>query len=114
MKQPPLIDLEALASRLRPIFQKYRVARAIVFGSLARGEATSRSDLDLLLIQTTEKRFLDRYHGILSEICEAVPGRDVNLLIYTPRELEGIAHRPFIATILAEGKSIYESAEESL
>ena len=31
-------QLEQLAAQLRPIFEKHHVLRAIVFGSLARGE----------------------------------------------------------------------------
>jgi predicted nucleotidyltransferase len=106
--------LEALASQLRKIFEKYHVLRAIVFGSLARGEASRRSDLDLIVIQDTEKRFLDRYEGLLKEIVHAVPGRDVDLLIYTPQEFAQMADRPFIAAALREGKVIYESEQESV
>jgi predicted nucleotidyltransferase len=86
--------------------------RAIVFGSLARGEPSRRSDLDLIVIQKTAKRFLDRYDRLLPEIVQAVPGRDVDLLIYTPEELASLADRPFVATALREGVLIYESKQE--
>ena len=86
--------------------------RAIVFGSLARGEASRRSDVDLIIVQHTEKRFLDRYDGILREVAQAVPGRDVDLLIYTPQELAQLTHRPWIAKALVEGTTIYESQQE--
>jgi predicted nucleotidyltransferase len=104
--------LAVLASRLRPLFEKYGVLRAIVFGSLARGEDTRRSDLDLLIVQETDKPFLDRYDRLLKEIVQAVPGRDVDLLIYTPDELVSLAERRFVATALREGKAIYESEQE--
>ena len=106
-------ELENLAGRLRPICEKYRVRRVIVFGSFARGEASRRSDVDLLLIQETDKRFLERYDGLLREITQAVSGRDVDLLIYTPQELTQLAHRPFIAAALREGITLYESQQES-
>jgi len=109
---PP--ELRRLANALRPIFRRHRVVRAILFGSLARGEGTRRSDVDLIIIQNTRKRFLDRYDGLLQEISERVPGRDVDLLIYTPQEIAGLAHRPLIASALKEGKTIYESQQESL
>jgi predicted nucleotidyltransferase len=105
--------LDELGAQLRPIFKKHHVLKAIVFGSLARGEASRRSDLDLIVIQSTKKRFLDRYHNFLREVVQAVPGRDVDMLIYTPQELARMAHRPFIATALQEGKIIYESKQES-
>ena len=99
--------LDEIAERLRPIFEQRRVQRAIVFGSLARGQATRRSDLDLIVVMDTDKRFLDRYDDLLLPIARAVPERAVDLLIYTPQELERIAHRFFIATALREGKIIY-------
>lgn len=107
------LHLDNLAVRLRPTFEKHQVLRAIVFGSLARGEGSRRSDIDLIIVQKTKKPFLDRYEDILYEITQAVPGRDVDLLIYTPEELVQLSHRRWIANVLKEGKTIYESACES-
>jgi predicted nucleotidyltransferase len=84
-----------------------------VFGSVARGEISRKSDLDLIIIKHTEQRFLDRYDELLSEIVQAVPGMDVDLLIYTPQELGRMSDRPLIKTALTEGKVIYEPDKES-
>jgi len=107
-------EWQGLAARLRPIFQKHGVLQAIIFGSLARGEASRRSDLDLIVIQDTDARFLDRYGELWREIVQAVPERDVDALIYTPQELAHMAHRPFIAMALREGRTIHESQQEPL
>ena len=92
----PRPDLDWLADRLDPLFEKKGVLRAVVFGSLASGDSSRHSDLDLIVVLSTNKRFLDRYDDLLSEIVLAVPGRDVDLLIYTPEELDRMAERPFI------------------
>jgi len=105
-------EWQRLAACLRPVFERHRVWRAIVFGSLARGEASRRSDLDLIVIQDTDAHFLDRYDVLLREIAQAVPGRDVDLFIYSPQELTQMADRPLIASALSEGKTIYESEQE--
>lgn len=105
-------ELKDLAGCLRPIFERHGVRRAIAFGSLARGEASRHSDLDLIVVQETDKRFLDRYDGLLREIGQAVPGRAVDLLVYTPQELAQMMDRPFIATALREGRVLYESQQE--
>ncbi len=84
-----------------------------MFGSFAGGEASHHSDLDLLLIQVTDKPFLKRYEGILQEITQTVLDRDVDLLIYTPQELTRLSHQRWIARILQEGKIIYELERES-
>jgi predicted nucleotidyltransferase len=104
--------LDGLAARLRPIFEHHRVSRVVAFGSLARGEASRRSDLDLLIVQDTAKPFLARYDDLLREVVQAVPGRDVDVLIYTPQEVAQLADRPLIATALKEGRTIYESHQE--
>ena len=103
---------QRLATQLRPIFKKHGVLRAVLFGSLARGEASRHSDLDLIVVKETDARFLDRYDEILRDITEAVSGYDVDLLIYTPQELARMAQRPWIATALKEGRTIYESEQE--
>lgn len=86
-----------------------------MFGSLARGESSLHSDLDLIVVMKTSKRFLERYDDLLVPIVSAV-GRSVDLLVYTPEELEKVSHRPFIAdalrhgvTILSRSKNIHEA-----
>ncbi len=103
-------DLERIRDQIAPVLARYNVQKAIVFGSFARGEPSPRSDLDLLLIQNTDKRFFDRYQGLFTDLMLAVqPHREIDLLIYTAAELERMRHRSFVATILREGRVIYES-----
>lgn len=106
-------ELDQIIARLEAIFERHRVRRAILFGSFARGEPSRRSDVDLLVIQQSNKRWLDRYQGILREVTEAVRGRDVEMLIYTPEELEAMSETHLVAAALREGKTIYESDQES-
>ena len=105
MTQP--VRIEKISKQLAPIFSKKNVKRAIVFGALARGSETRKSDLDLLIIMDTNKRFFDRF-DTFNEIYNIINDRAVDMLIYTPEELAKISHRPFIKTILKEGRVIYE------
>lgn len=98
-----------LRLRLSPIFRQYKVRKAILFGSIARGEETRHSDVDLILIQNTRKRFLKRYDGLLFDLVQAAGKYAVDALIYTPRELEAIKERKFIRRALSEGITLYES-----
>jgi len=98
-----------LRLRLSPIFRQYKVRKAILFGSIARGEETRHSDVDLILIQNTRKRFLKRYDGLLFALVQAAGKYAVDALIYTPRELEAIKERKFIRRALSEGITLYES-----
>ena len=103
------MKIDLLKKQLRPLFKKHKFQKAILFGSLARGEASRHSDIDLILIKRTNLRFLDRYNGVLREFSQALPAWDVDLLIYTPEEFAAISHRRFIQRALKEGIVLYES-----
>lgn len=102
-------DVQQIAIKARPIFNKYKIQKAILFGSMARGCQNRKSDVDLLLIQRTEKPYFERFEGLLRELYQVIRGRDIEIFIYTPEELKSIAHRKFIQRALQEGKVIYES-----
>ena len=103
------MEIDVLKKKLQSLFKEYKIEKAILFGSLARNEASRHSDIDLILIQNTHLRFLDRYEGILASFSRALPEWDVDMLIYTSEELSRISERPFIRQALKEGKVLYES-----
>jgi predicted nucleotidyltransferase len=91
-----------------PVFRKYGIRKAILFGSFAKGRQTRKSDIDLILIQETDKRYFDRFDGILSDLYQNLRGRDIEVFIYTPKEFKSISDRRFIRRAVAEGQVIYE------
>jgi len=85
----------------------YEPEKVILFGSYARREADEQSDLDLVVIKRTDKRFLER----LIEMAKIV-GPDfgkVDILVYTPEEFRFMREsgNPFIENVLKEGKVLY-------
>ena len=44
-----IYSLEEIAGLLRPILERYHARGASIFGSYARGEASSDSDLDVIV-----------------------------------------------------------------
>jgi predicted nucleotidyltransferase len=105
------MDIDTLRRKLDPLFKEYKIEKAILFGSLARNEASHHSDVDLILVQKTKLRFLDRYDGLQASFSRALPEWDVDILIYTPEELAQISDRRFIRQALQEGKVLYESKQ---
>jgi predicted nucleotidyltransferase len=99
-------SIQDLRERLRPVFRRNNIIKAVVFGSFARNTANRKSDLDLMLIQETQKRFFDRYEDI-AEVYDCLGGVQVDILIYTPEELRRMSSRPFIRKALEEGVTIY-------
>ncbi len=45
------MKLDILREKLHPLFKEHKIEKAILFGSLARNEASRHSDVDLILIQ---------------------------------------------------------------
>ncbi|MBI4799422.1 MAG: nucleotidyltransferase family protein [Desulfarculus sp.] len=72
--------LKDLAARINPILRRNAVVRAGVFGSVARGEASPGSDLDLLVEFAGEKSLLDLAH--LKVELEEELGHPVDVLTY--------------------------------
>lgn len=44
-----VMELQEIKKRATPIFERYGIARASVFGSASRGESTPESDIDILI-----------------------------------------------------------------
>ena len=87
--------------------KKTGVKRIILFGSLAKDEIGPASDIDLLVVQETKKRFIER----LVELYEFInPKYALDLLVYTPSEFEEMKKKSiFVKQILREGKLLYEA-----
>jgi predicted nucleotidyltransferase len=86
------------------------VKSVILFGSLARDEGHAYSDLDLVVVQDTPKRFMDR----LDELYRLLtPDVATDILVYTPREWNELTTtHAFVRRAHREGKVLY-AAEAS-
>lgn len=54
---------------LTPVFDDYGISRAVLFGSVAKGTATEKSDLDLLV---DSKLHGLKFVGFMEAVCQAV------------------------------------------
>ena len=100
----------ALKTELKRVvneLKKAGVERIILFGSLARDDIGLASDIDLLVVQETKKRFMER----LIELYEVInPRYALDLLVYTPSEFNEMKENTiFVKKILSEGKLLYEA-----
>ena len=90
--------------------EEYGAEKAILFGSSAREEADRWSDIDLIVIKRTDRRFLDRLADIIDII---QPDFALDVLVYTPEEFERMLAEgnPFLTRAVEEGRVIYERSE---
>lgn len=91
---------EEIASHVRRLLRKYHAERAVLFGSYARGEAESRSDVDLMVIGGESFQPTDIF-CIAEELHRAL-GKRVD--VYEQREIN--ADTEFYRAILREGAPI--------
>jgi predicted nucleotidyltransferase len=93
------------------IVTKYRPEKIILFGSFAQGKIHEWSDLDLVIIKDTRKRFFQRLHEVH---LMTSPKVGVNFIVYTPAEVKRMIEKEhyFITDeILGKGKVLYEKAK---
>lgn len=96
-------ELERIKSRIPAL----DVEKAILFGSLATGRVRRASDMDLIKVKKTDKKFLDRMDEFHEKL-EPKVGTDI--LIYPPEEFENMSRtNRFIKRAIREGKILYEA-----
>jgi predicted nucleotidyltransferase len=75
-----------------------------LFGSLARGNATPRSDADLLIVVDRDaRRPMDRVPEFASLLAEAGLGRPADLTVVTAAEWAKSAGTPFHRAVVTRG-----------
>jgi len=102
------IDEDLLEEVVRRILSVTQPEKIILFGSYARGEATEESDIDILIIQASDLPRYKRSTPIRLALRGLFPSKDI--VIYTPEEVEEwkSASTSFIASVLREGRILYE------
>ena len=61
-------SIEEISKKLKPIFKKFKVKSAILFGSYAKGKATHQSDIDILVDSNLKGL---NFFGPLNDVSEA-------------------------------------------
>lgn len=80
--------------------------RVILFGSAARGDPGTTSDLDLLVVRRDARRPAERTDDLYRRARASVA---MDLLVFTPEELaEAREHSSFVRRALREGRVVYE------
>ncbi|MHA1718574.1 MAG: nucleotidyltransferase family protein [Promethearchaeota archaeon] len=72
------VSLDEIKKQLIPILKRYDIQKASLFGSVARGESTIASDIDILIELSDEASLLD-FIAIKNEIEEKL-GHKIDLV----------------------------------
>ena len=101
------MNKEELKKAIVCSYKKLNPEKIILFGSWCRDEEDKYSDVDIIVIYETKKRFLDRLEELY--LMWDIPIA-FDILAYTPEEFDKMLKEknPFIETINRGGEVIYE------
>ena len=74
-------SISNIKKRSLPILKRHAVKRAAIFGSFARGEARSKSDIDFLIEYESKTKSLFDLIDLKSELEDSL-GRKVDIVTY--------------------------------
>ena len=99
-------EIDALVRR---IVERIQPQKVIIFGSYAKGTATMRSDLDILVIKETELPMPNRADNLRPMLSRILIPVDVHF--YTPEEVEefGKEQFSFINSVLKSGITVFKT-----
>ncbi|MGC9004444.1 MAG: type VII toxin-antitoxin system MntA family adenylyltransferase antitoxin [bacterium] len=101
-----LMDIEALKSKLKPIFEKYKEIKLVyLFGSRARGLIGPLSDYDfaVYLEEMDKKKIFDIKLELITSISEVLRTDEVDVVI-----LNEVDYPELKYNIIKEGKLLFE------
>jgi len=92
----------------RTIIERFHPKRIVLFGSHARGDADSDSDLDLFIEMQTSRRPPER--AIEVSAAFGLRSWPLDVVVYTPEEVQRLqgVNGTLLSTIEKEGKVLYE------
>lgn len=102
-----VISLVKIKEAVTEIATANGASLGLLFGSYARGTATERSDIDLIFVEDTSLRFLDRLTRYQSILIDRL-STSVDTLVYTSEEFERMKDNGFVGRAVKEGIVLYE------
>jgi len=85
--------------------KKMKPKALILFGSAARGEMKKDSDVDVLMVKETKKKFHDRITDVHIRLETNIP---TDVIVLTPKEVRSISNRSeFVWDIINNGRLVY-------
>ncbi len=105
-----LARLKKELARIRVRLPLLKPEKVLLFGSMVDESVGVCSDIDLIIVMKTRKRFLDRLkvaYQVLS------PQTALDIIVYTPQEFERLKKsNPFVKYIVKQGEVIYEREKQ--
>jgi predicted nucleotidyltransferase len=99
--------LEAEIEKIKSRIPALDVQKVILFGSLATQTVSKSSDIDLIIVKRTDRKFLDRMDEFYQKLDPRV---SLDIMVYTPEEFDKMTQTSsFIKRAIRVGKILYEA-----
>jgi predicted nucleotidyltransferase len=108
--KPSESEMRRRIERVVECIKTKKPLKIFLFGSVARGDFTAHSDIDVVVVLESELDFFKRTLAVLEQCDVDFP---IDILVYTPQEFERMQQNGnhFIRRVQKEGKVIYEHSE---
>jgi predicted nucleotidyltransferase len=101
--------LESELERILPLIIETGVEKILLIGSLVTGRTHSLSDIDLIIVKKTNKRFLERLDEFYTIL---MPKVAIDILVYSPAEFKKMSKdNLFVQYAIEKGKILYEATK---
>jgi len=105
LTHPDLADPAVLLRIAQRLKREHGAEKVIVYGSVARGEATLHSDIDLLVVAPTTQKGYQRMATVKALVRDLSRGLPISPIVLTPEELKQrlADDDPFVREIVESG-----------
>jgi len=79
-------EIQSITNQIVNQIKPYKPQKVILFGSYAKGNAKTDSDIDLVLIKNTNEKFQTRLKKVRLLIATTTP---VDVFVFTPKIIYG-------------------------
>ena len=109
MQLPEPSSGQSKLDRVVDCLMAYEREKIILFGSVAREDGDEFSDIDLIIVKSTDTRFIQRQVDATNLVPSDI---SVDIFVYTPKEFQNMIddNSPFIERVLADGIVLYENS----
>ena len=112
MRPPSPAEVETALVRLMETLVAWGAIKVILLGSVARGNYTAVSDIDLIVVKETPEPRVQRIAGALDRCWSVNPPLPVEPLVYRPDEFARLVadEDPLIGEALRHGRILFDQA----
>ena len=104
-----VLTIDDIRIMILPVAKKYKMERVFLFGSYARGDAVSDSDIDLY-VQGSSIRYIKEYMHIIERLQE-VTGKEVDVIMSEAIDSNTRSGRRLLEHIDKEKVLLYEEVQ---